>query len=704
MKRKLFSGIKRAYLLRMLLTTLAAGCIPLILISSYTMKNEQNKMHEFAWHKISVTADSAAKQFEQYIDLFDQVNQKFRISPVFSDLKLEGAISEQQEAVQAIANLKVFLPVIKEFGLYWPDKEMVYVANAKYYSDVYSHFVLNTEPELFESLFEPRKKAYCIEWDKLKGKGVYIAPICKGGSRDVEKYGFFIFDESTMVKTMSSMFAGRYNIWKIEAADGTIIYENALNKAKDKDIVPDENLFCEARSTDGWSVTLCAKRSDYQEAVDSIAYSVRNILIICIVMCVVLLLSTVLFNYGSVNRVLKTIDINQPNTHTFQNEIDYILSAFSNQSEETVRLNAQLSELRHRMITRAFENMLNGESVSEDALKLLRWTDKPYFILVYELQSSKKHLDELETFFESRAMFAIEMKKDGFMCIIFQGDNSSINKIVHEICDVMNQAKIDMGIGVSLCHEKLDYIALAYIEAAQALVARNEESISLAEDLPLDKTSSIVMSMPIAQITLSLRTGDSFAAEYILSASEQIMESYVAYPQKMFALRQLINDFIKVLDMAGTAYSMERFVYIAQLTDLNKLIAEMHAYVIELCQAQAWQMEKLPDDPYMQTLNFIDSHYTEADFGVSSVAEFLGISVPSASKTLKQMFGVNFKKIINEKRLDQAREMLTKSDVSVADISTKLGFYSTSYFIRIFRESTGMTPAKYRKEHKQSNV
>ena len=130
----------------------------------------------------------------------------------------------------------------------------------------------------------------------------------------------------------------------------------------------------------------------------------------------------------------------------------------------------------------------------------------------------------------------------------------------------------------------------------------------------------------------------------------------------------------------------------------------MHAYVIELCQAQAWQMEKLPDDPYMQTLNFIDSHYTEADFGVSSVAEFLGISVPSASKTLKQMFGVNFKKIINEKRLDQAREMLTKSDVSVADISTKLGFYSTSYFIRIFRESTGMTPAKYRKEHKQSNV
>ena len=48
-------------------------------------------------------------------------------------------------------------------------------------------------------------------------------------------------------------------------------------------------------------------------------------------------------------------------------------------------------------------------------------------------------------------------------------------------------------------------------------------------------------------------------------------------------------------------------------------------------------------------------------------------------------------------RIEQARRLLLQSGRKVSDICSQVGYKDTDYFVRVFREATGMTPNEYRK-------
>ena len=50
-------------------------------------------------------------------------------------------------------------------------------------------------------------------------------------------------------------------------------------------------------------------------------------------------------------------------------------------------------------------------------------------------------------------------------------------------------------------------------------------------------------------------------------------------------------------------------------------------------------------------------------------------------------------------RVEQAKELLTHPEYSIAFIATEVGYKTSSHFVRIFRKMTGATPAEYRKEY-----
>jgi AraC-like DNA-binding protein len=47
--------------------------------------------------------------------------------------------------------------------------------------------------------------------------------------------------------------------------------------------------------------------------------------------------------------------------------------------------------------------------------------------------------------------------------------------------------------------------------------------------------------------------------------------------------------------------------------------------------------------------------------------------------------------------------MLRESDMTVKEISNRLGFPNSSFFGQYFREEAGVTPVEYRRNHKRIN-
>ncbi len=77
-------------------------------------------------------------------------------------------------------------------------------------------------------------------------------------------------------------------------------------------------------------------------------------------------------------------------------------------------------------------------------------------------------------------------------------------------------------------------------------------------------------------------------------------------------------------------------------------------------------------------------------------AEQCFLSVSRFEHVFREITGVSPNKYLMTLRINRAKELLAETDMSVADISTFLGFSSLSYFIRIFKKHTASTPLNYR--------
>ena len=51
------------------------------------------------------------------------------------------------------------------------------------------------------------------------------------------------------------------------------------------------------------------------------------------------------------------------------------------------------------------------------------------------------------------------------------------------------------------------------------------------------------------------------------------------------------------------------------------------------------------------------------------------------------------------KRVENAKSLLSGTDMSVTDISESLGFDDPLYFSRVFKNNTGISPREYRKKY-----
>ncbi|MCW7463695.1 helix-turn-helix domain-containing protein [Leptospira limi] len=90
----------------------------------------------------------------------------------------------------------------------------------------------------------------------------------------------------------------------------------------------------------------------------------------------------------------------------------------------------------------------------------------------------------------------------------------------------------------------------------------------------------------------------------------------------------------------------------------------------------------------------------DGDLNLTLIASNLGISTHSTSQVCNRYFGKSLIEIIQEKRIEHAKDALKNSDDTILRIGFAVGFNSKNSFIRVFKELTQLTPSEYRKKYK----
>ncbi|MFQ9638731.1 MAG: helix-turn-helix transcriptional regulator, partial [Eisenbergiella sp.] len=94
-------------------------------------------------------------------------------------------------------------------------------------------------------------------------------------------------------------------------------------------------------------------------------------------------------------------------------------------------------------------------------------------------------------------------------------------------------------------------------------------------------------------------------------------------------------------------------------------------------------------------LAYIEANYTEK-LKLSDVADQIYVSQWHLSKLLNKHTGQNFSEILNNVRIEKAKELLKEPALRIGDIAEEVGFLDMAHFSRVFKKQVGISANEYR--------
>ena len=96
-----------------------------------------------------------------------------------------------------------------------------------------------------------------------------------------------------------------------------------------------------------------------------------------------------------------------------------------------------------------------------------------------------------------------------------------------------------------------------------------------------------------------------------------------------------------------------------------------------------------------EALSYISGHYSEP-ITLQDAADKVHLSTAYFSRRFRDVCGVTFKEYLTNVRVEEAKRLLRNTDYSLLDIAIATGFDNQSYFTKVFRKYTGLTPKQFR--------
>jgi len=131
----------------------------------------------------------------------------------------------------------------------------------------------------------------------------------------------------------------------------------------------------------------------------------------------------------------------------------------------------------------------------------------------------------------------------------------------------------------------------------------------------------------------------------------------------------------------------------------NRLILRDH-YTSELPMESRSNASNKIDRKFISEFSaIIENNISNEDLSVEDICKEIGISRVQLYRKVKALIGMNVNDYILSVRLKRAKYLLLHEDLSISEISYKVGFSSQAYFSTVFKFRFGVTPSEF-KENK----
>lgn len=146
-------------------------------------------------------------------------------------------------------------------------------------------------------------------------------------------------------------------------------------------------------------------------------------------------------------------------------------------------------------------------------------------------------------------------------------------------------------------------------------------------------------------------------------------------------MKKIIDEMMRPTLLSDSSIKLYMGLFIIELIKNSDKIVKKHTYSMQHYLI-------------VEVLKYIEENYRNAT--LYEVSDRLNQTHYSLSKAIKKATSFTFKELLQERRLNKAKEFLENTTLPIAEIVDKVGYENISYFYRIFKKRYHLTPKAYR--------
>ncbi|MFE6078926.1 helix-turn-helix domain-containing protein [Paenibacillus sp. NPDC057886] len=413
-----------------------------------------------------------------------------------------------------------------------------------------------------------------------------------------------------------------------------------------------------------------------------------------------------------------------------------LMHAWEEQDQFANRLKDQQSVIRSSLLSKLMKGRVQAGEDFASTLEHsgIRFETRSFAVLLL-------HIEDVEGLFRSRVREQDEEEKHQFVHLILtnvlEEMIGSIGQVYsadidgriaflinireceedtsHRLIRAVEEAQRFIGsrfcvyfsVGVSHIHHRMAEIADCFRESEEALEYRLILGIGQIIDPNRIRRPKEELYYPLdleRQLINYIATGNYARSTEVMN--EILMTNFAGEPLSVELARclmfELIGTFLKATEQIKTDDQNEmtqRNDLIRQLfacETFEEIEAELLRILETVCQTVHERKRSRSEELKDQLVEFIHESYADVNLGLTHLSERFRFHPTYVSKYFKEQTGVNVIDYINHFRIEQSKKILQAEELTIQDVSERVGFLNSNSFIRVFKKYEGITPGQYK--------
>ena len=134
----------------------------------------------------------------------------------------------------------------------------------------------------------------------------------------------------------------------------------------------------------------------------------------------------------------------------------------------------------------------------------------------------------------------------------------------------------------------------------------------------------------------------------------------------------------------------------------KSLVAELFIYAKRMENKTNPSASSRTDEPRHRQIEQIACYIAEnccSPLSLNSIAEQFYMNKCYLSRIFKEITGFTVNGYLHARRIQKARSLLIQNSMNISEVSEAAGYENLTYFERVFKKHTGMSPLEYRRQY-----